>query len=169
MVLHSFILNPRNYLADCIRYGKMQLWASGMPWKAIDAAIDNDTFAYRPSDKARKAFEAATASPWDNLHEPPCVKLKCPRCKSQLDVPWTTCDNLTQLQGNLSDLEQGRGYTDAGFAVNCRCSCRIDHEYLRCAKFVRDVQKVVTQNVPLPGGYLSLSGMVKSPGSKLLS
>lgn len=40
MVWHSFMLNPRTYLEDCLRFGMMGLWKTGLPWKAVDAVID---------------------------------------------------------------------------------------------------------------------------------
>lgn len=79
MVLHSFILNPRNFLADCIRHGKMNLWTTGIPWQEVAAAIDNQSFAYEPGDNAKKLFESNTGRPWDNLHESPDYSLDCPR------------------------------------------------------------------------------------------
>ena len=160
MVLHSFMLNPRNYLSDCIRYGKMELWGTGMPWKAVDAAIDNESFAYRPGENAQKAFEAATGFPWDNLQESPYTTVRCPSCRTELNVPWTTCGSLTRTGSESYSLDRGYGYADSEFAIRCTCSRNVNHEYLRGTKFVRDVQKVVVENVPMPGGYLSLNGMV---------
>lgn len=40
MVWHSFMLNPRTYLEDCLRFGIMDIWKMGMPWKAVDAVIN---------------------------------------------------------------------------------------------------------------------------------
>ena len=158
MVLHSFMLNPRNYLSDCIRYGKMELWAAGMPWSAVNAVIDNETFAYRPGGLAQKAFEAATGAPWDNLHEPPHTSVKCQKCKTSVHVPWTTCEAPSRTQDPSKILEKGEGYADADFWIFCKCGLRISHDYLRSAKFVRDVQKVMVQSIPMPGGYLSTKG-----------
>lgn len=161
MVHHSFMLNPRNYLADCIRYGKTSLWSTGMPWKAVDAVIDNETFAYRPSENAQKAFEAATNSPWNNLDEPPCMVVRCPTCRTQLDVPWTTCDSadyFAEPSSRYMRSLEGQGYADAEFVKICACSSKINHELLRAEKFTRDVQKLMAANNPMPGGFLSLNG-----------
>lgn len=35
MVWHAYTLNPRHFFEDCLRAGKMDLWYTGLPWKAI--------------------------------------------------------------------------------------------------------------------------------------
>ena len=168
MVLHSFMLNPRNFLADCIRYGKMGIWSRGMPWSVINEVIDNDTFAYRPSDNAQKAFTAATGAPWDNLQESPYTVVKCDMCKTTLNINWTTCGDADLGISVAEILEKGQGYADAEFLVRCNCGLWINHDYLRSSKFVRDVQKVMVKGVPMPGGYLSTKGMLLRKQNKNL-
>ncbi len=90
MVWHSFMLNPRNYLEDCIRYGLKDLWATGMPWNAVNAAIDT-TFNYTVPEEARTNFSEATSHKWDNAEDSLTKDLYCPKCTQQLEVPWTTC------------------------------------------------------------------------------
>jgi hypothetical protein len=90
MVWHSFILNPRNYLEDCVRFGLQRLWATGMPWSAVNDAIDAN-FNYNIPELGRNDFIAKTGHNWSNAEDPLVKKLSCPRCvKGQLEIPWTT-------------------------------------------------------------------------------
>lgn len=90
MVWHAFMLNPRNYLEDCIRFGLKDLWATGMPWQVVNAAIDT-RFNYIVPGKAVESFTTATGHSWNNADDSLTKKLYCPRCTQQLDIPWTTC------------------------------------------------------------------------------
>lgn len=90
MVWHAFMLNPWSYLEDCIRFGLKDLWATGLPWKTINAVIDTN-FNYSPSAAAHKAFTESTRCGWDNTKDSLTKTLVCPRCSQKLDVPWTTC------------------------------------------------------------------------------
>jgi len=100
MVWHAFMLNPRNYLEDCLRFGLKDLWATGMPWAAVNDAIDT-AFNYNVPEAGQETFTRATGHCWlasqDSIHK----KLHCPRCTQQLDIPWTTCgksDKPTALE-----------------------------------------------------------------------
>lgn len=75
---------------DCIRYGHGSLWAAGMPWKLIDAAISND-FKYSVASDDKKAWTKTTGRNWDNTADPLDTKVKCPSCVTKIQVPWTTC------------------------------------------------------------------------------
>lgn len=90
MVWHAFMLNPRNYLEDCIRFGLKHLWATGMPWPAVNEAIDTD-FNYTVSKQGMEAFSGMTGLSWNNADDPIYKTLYCPRCSTQLNIPWTTC------------------------------------------------------------------------------
>ena len=83
MVWHSYMLNPRSFFEDCLRYSTMDFWATGMPWTAVDASIDNSTFEYTCSDEARQLFEVKTGMPWNPLEgidRLPTIGIMCPRC-----------------------------------------------------------------------------------------
>ena len=90
MVWHSFILNPRNYLEDCVRFGLKDLWATGMPWAAVNQAIDTG-FNYNVPQAGQDAFTKATGLSWFSSQDPMTKTLYCPRCTQRLDIPWTTC------------------------------------------------------------------------------
>lgn len=90
MVWHAFMLNPRNYLEDCIRFGLKHLWASGMPWPAVNEAIDT-SFKYTVPEEGKETFCNMTGLSWNNADDPMSKTLYCPRCTQKLDIPWTTC------------------------------------------------------------------------------
>jgi hypothetical protein len=89
MVWHAFMLNPRNYLEDCIRFGVPNLWATGMPWKVVNEAMDVN-FNYVVGDDAKVSFVNTTGYNWDNAEDSTLKKLNCPRCQQALEIPWTT-------------------------------------------------------------------------------
>lgn len=92
MVWHAFLLNPRNYLEDCIRFGLKDLWATGLPWQAVNAAIDT-SFNYDIPEEGKVEF-ATKARQWNNTDDPLEKTLRCPRCSNELQIPWTTCDQI---------------------------------------------------------------------------
>lgn len=89
MVWHAFMLNPRNYLEDCIRFGLNNVWSSGMPWAAVNAAIDVN-FNYIVPGSAQVSFIGTTGHNWDNAEDSMTRQLNCPRCSNVLEIPWTT-------------------------------------------------------------------------------
>ena len=66
MVWHAYQLNPRDFLEDCIRHGKMGFWRAGLPWSAIDACISNEMFEFEAPIEAVKNFVGATGLPWNS-------------------------------------------------------------------------------------------------------
>ena len=154
------MLNPRNFLADCIRYGKLAFWATGMPWHAINAAIDNSTFEYDPGEAARQRFVSKTGRSWNNLDEPPAPKTPCPRCRREVTVPWTSCDS-EQSWNTSCPGESGYGFTDSEFSVRClHCAFLISHDVLRTQMFRRDVGNLLLHDRPMPGTILALDGTI---------
>ena len=91
MVWHTFMLSPCGYLEDCIKFGLAELWAAGMPWRAVNEAIDNTNFIYDIPEKGRAAFTAKTGHKWDNSQDLMFKTLSCPTCSRVIVVPWTTC------------------------------------------------------------------------------
>jgi hypothetical protein len=89
MVWHAFILNPRNYLEDCVRFGLKDLWATGLPWPAVNEAIDTN-FNYNVPDDGKAAFVAATGYNWNNMEDSLTKTLNCPRCPQVNEIAWTT-------------------------------------------------------------------------------
>ena len=159
MVWHSFVLNPRNYLSDCLRHGKRDLWAAGVPWGLITACIDNETFTYCPGEAASVAFIAATGRPWSNTDEPP-LSIACPGCSRPNRVDWTTSTTKDEWS-LLKKGEGGFGYADTGFQMVCnRCGRLTGHNLLRAQAFARDVQRLSVGRTPMPGTILDVDGGV---------
>jgi Glycine-rich domain-containing protein-like len=158
MVLHSFMLNPRSFLEDCIRQNKMGLWHAGFPWAEVDACINSEAFTYIPQADSITSFEATASRAWGNLDEPPIRKTSCPDCGSSVECAWT--------QGNLGStienaFEGGQGFADKNFFVNCgSCRSGITHETLCLFKFRRDIERLQELELPLPGTILSLKGTI---------
>lgn len=167
------MLNPRNYLEDCARLGLKDLWATGIPWSAINAAIDRD-FNYNIPEAAKADFMRSTGYQWDNSDDSLTKVLNCPRCNALNEVPWTTCGgvNPTQFVLHLScsacDTNRirfiempGTGWGDRGFAHNCysnKCGREINHKLLRVHKFIRDTESLILNDWPLGGTILSMDG-----------
>ena len=91
MVWHALMLNPRDYLEDCARFGLKDLWATGMPWALINQAIDT-SFNYSVHGDAKADFAATTGHTWENVDDSPTKSLQCPMCPQIIEVPWTTID-----------------------------------------------------------------------------
>jgi hypothetical protein len=90
MVWHAFLLNPRNYLEDCVRFGLNNLWVTGLPWPAVNAALDT-SFNYTVPEEGKATFTAKTGHAWNNAEDSLNKTFHCPRCTQQLNIPWTTC------------------------------------------------------------------------------
>lgn len=158
MVWHTFMLNPRDYLADCIRYGKRGLWTNGFPWEAVNACIDNETFEYETSKEAREFFESSTKLPYDALKMPWQIEIDCPSCSRAVACAWTTCTSESSPPGSYSG-DDGRGFAEKSFRRMCDgCSFTISHEKLRAHKLYKDVQLLMTNGTPMPGTLLDHSG-----------
>ena len=171
MVCHAFILNPRNYFSDCLRFGKQNLWASGLPWEHIVASINNDDFTYSVSVEAMNRFTSLTGRPWDGLHEPE-LKLTCPFCKKTDSVPWTTSTSEKEWDASRKG-ECGYGFADPAFTMYCKhCRNTTNHEVLRAQSFVRDVQKLLLYRTPMPNTILDPEGravsMAEAPRHSLI-
>lgn len=158
MVLHSFMLNPRSFLEDCVRQNRMMLWHAGFPWLQVDACINPETLIYTPNMRSAANFEAGTSRSWDSLHDPPFKSVVCPGCGSSYSSPWTDTSFGTNVE---QAFESGRGFADLKFQVDCTyCRISITHETLRLIKFGRDVERLQKNGLPLAGTVLSVKGML---------
>ena len=177
MVWHAYMLNPRAYLEDCLRHGRMQLWHSGMPWRAAVDSINSETFAYEAGDGAAKNFTSLTGLPWDNLTDDQPKQLDCPACEFKVNVPYTNYHEVADYnlhQSNSFDdlslaiddaLSTGSGYCDREFRATCQsCGTHITHERLRANKFCRDVAMLLMDDVPMRGTLLGNEGIPKTFG-----
>ncbi|KAJ5908639.1 hypothetical protein N7495_001321 [Penicillium taxi] len=170
MVWHSHMLNPRNYLEDCIRYGRLSAWRTGFPFEEVNNHI-NDNLEYVVSQQTKDLFENKIKIKWDNLLDPSTKDLECPRCeKKWVQVEWTGGDVIGD---SLEDMFQhASGYADKSFKATCKdCKSEFGHGLLRVAKFRKDALEVLDENKPMPGSLLSINGMPENqpPGDKAKS
>lgn len=158
MVWHAYMLNPRDFLEDCIRLGKMSFWKTGLPWEVVNSCIDHRTFDYSPLPEAAANFNMQTGLQWDSNHDGPSKSLSCPQCQGQVIVPWQI--ENPQIGSLERPFEYCGGFGDKNFKAICNnCRVTITHEKLRVAKFRRDVLRLVTDCIPMPGTILTTNGM----------
>ncbi|KAL2867985.1 uncharacterized protein BJX67DRAFT_371673 [Aspergillus lucknowensis] len=157
MVWHAHMLNPRAFLEDCIRYGKMSFWSGGFPWRAVNECIDDRTLAYDTGKVAVRAFFTRTSLEWDNLEDMPTKTFQCPSCGHGNSTPWTSGKFTAPLDPTF---EYWRGFADKNFGTYCaRCHLSITHETLRVQKFRTDVSELLDGYIPMPGTLFNLWGV----------
>ena len=159
MVWHAYTLNPRDFLEDCMRSGKMPFWRAGLPLAAINACINNESFEFTASPQARNDFESKTGLAWDSLFDAPEHVLPCPQCRATVTCLWTDLTNDRPWNGNHPG-EHGSGFTDKNFVAKCpSCGLYVNHDVLRAQKFRKDVGQLMSHDTPMPGTILSIDGM----------
>ncbi|KAA8647342.1 uncharacterized protein ATNIH1004_006034 [Aspergillus tanneri] len=157
MVWHAHMLNPRAFLEDCIREGKMSFWAGGFPWQVINACINNQTFEYDAGPTAKLLFEGKTRFQWGNLQDSSKTSVNCPGCKKRVSVLWTD-GIVTGPVGKM--FEDWKGFADKSFKATCpMCDFQIDHERMRIEKFRRDVHNLMFKSLPIPGTFYNFHGV----------
>ncbi|KAI7216520.1 hypothetical protein KC333_g4776 [Hortaea werneckii] len=169
MVWHAYMLNPRAYLEDCLRNGRMRLWHTRFPWKAVDQCIARESFAYEPGHLAVSAWGVMTGDlSWSNF-ELGKKKICCPHCGVLNLCDWSTCGDC---EGDRSKLQSGRlaswidgilasgnGYCDQDFGFACTaCQRDIDHSRLAAGKFSSDLELLIKHRTPMQGTLLDLQG-----------
>ncbi|RSL98792.1 hypothetical protein CDV31_012423, partial [Fusarium ambrosium] len=157
MVFHAHLLNPTDFLEDCIRKGYRQFWQSGLPWTRVNATIDQ-SFNYTAPDSHKARWVAKTGRQWDNVDDSLVKSLSCPVCTTKLEIPWTTCG----LEENPKTLERpgliGSGYGDGKLEFRCsKCATLINKELLSVAKFCNDSKNLLVKHYPMPGTILKTS------------
>lgn len=157
MVWHAFMLNPRTYLEDCIRFTKHALWRTSFPWQAISASIDEETYDYIQDDPV--LFQKITGRQGDPLMDEELKKITCPKCTTAATVPWTMPPAASGQDALELYLSNDPGFTGSGFQVDCQnCGFTITHEKLRVGKFIDDASSVLIDQRPLSGTILSRYG-----------
>ncbi|EKG13038.1 hypothetical protein MPH_09858 [Macrophomina phaseolina MS6] len=159
MVWHSHTLNPRIFFEDCLRYGAMDFWATGLPWASINACIDNTTFEYDVDGLVKAAWISSSGLSWDNLDDPPERRLRCPCCTQAtfLSVPWSRNAGFRCSSG--ASFVPGDGYADRDFAEQCpNCKRTITCDMLQVHRFRQDISRLLMEDVPLGGTILDHQG-----------
>ncbi|KAH8680044.1 hypothetical protein BGZ60DRAFT_428328 [Tricladium varicosporioides] len=155
MVWHAFMLNPRNYLEDCVRFGIANVWTTGLPWPAVNAAIDT-SFNYNVPDLAKVTFAEKTGHNWSNVEDSLNKSIPCPRCSQQLEIPWTTVGMSEKPSPKELEELSGTGYGDRDFAFMChKCGEEVNHDLIRVAKFRKDTENLIMKDWPLKGTIIN--------------
>ncbi|KAM5355078.1 hypothetical protein ACJ41O_001724 [Fusarium nematophilum] len=157
MVFHAHLLNPYNFLEDCLRKGYRRFWQSGFPWHLVNAAIDA-SFNYNVSDDDKARWISQTGRSWDNVDHSLVKSLNCPVCSEPLEIPWTTCglDEKPKTWDRPGLI--GSGYGDGKLEFQCvKCATHITKELLSVAKFCRDSRNLLVKSYPMPGTILEPS------------
>jgi Glycine-rich domain-containing protein-like len=161
MVWHSLMLNPRCFLEDCYRYGRMDFYATPFPWAAIDSGIDSVTFEFKATDQAVANFTQITALEWDNLIESELISMSCTFCNRVFICPWTSG---SQWDTTKNEIIPGTGFADGQFLIKCpHCDKSISHDVLRERKFREDVRLLMEKDRPMAGTVLSQKGQPGAP------
>lgn len=163
MVWHAFMLNPRTYLEDCIRFTTHKLWRTTFPWQHIYDSIDNESFEYTQEDTV--TWERATRHFWDPLQDEGLKRVDCPKCGKVSRVPWTNPPASSTYEALEAYLTNDTGFAGSAFQHSCMgCGFLITHEKLRVAKFCNDAHNVMKVEIPLAGTILNIWG---EPGGEL--
>ncbi|KAL4911811.1 hypothetical protein BDW62DRAFT_42329 [Aspergillus aurantiobrunneus] len=157
MVWHAHMLNPRSFLEDCIRNGKISFWSTGFPWEAINACIDDQTLVYDAGSNAATVFTWKTNLQWNNLQDMPSKTLACPSCGHENSAPWTDGRLTLPLDQTF---ENWTGFTDKNFRIYCvKCKLGITHDTLRVQKFRADAEELLDNHFPMPGTLFNVWGI----------
>ena len=157
MVWHAYMLNPRVYLEDSIRYTKQTLWRTSFPWELIYRSIDNATFDL--SKEGAVHFHQTTQRQWDPLQDNSLKEINCPKCTTLNKVPWTRPPAKTTPEALEIYLINDTGYAGPAFEHSCSsCVFNITHEKLRVGKFCDDAHNVLDAERPLAGTILNMWG-----------
>ncbi|KAL6406762.1 hypothetical protein AUP68_09567 [Ilyonectria robusta] len=161
LVWHAHMLNPRNFLEDCLRHGYGSFWSAGMPWALLNRSIDPQ-FQYCVADGCKDAWKIRTGRDWVNEVGPATKQIQCPACSAKNEIPWTTCGQGQDAKGGRPGLV-GTGYGDGKLSWICNnCKMSIDHEVLRFTNFRNDVKNLVKNDYPMPGTIIDAeNGLVK--------
>ncbi|KXJ96152.1 hypothetical protein Micbo1qcDRAFT_231256 [Microdochium bolleyi] len=156
LVWHAHMLNPRNFLEDCIRSGLGGLWAAGLPWEVLNPCIDDTTFKYTTTSEGEARWATSTGRAWDSTEDHIEKTIKCPKCSASNSIPWTTCGRPeSEKRESFMDL-QGRGFGDGDLCWPCEgCSTPITSDLLEVESFVDDFRQLLLKGQPMPGTILN--------------
>uniref|UniRef100_A0A060T7E2 ARAD1C21032p n=1 Tax=Blastobotrys adeninivorans TaxID=409370 RepID=A0A060T7E2_BLAAD len=173
MIWHAYMLNPRTYLEDCMRFGLGSVWAAEMPWADLNWAIQVDSsekglwYRYDPGEGARKKFEMSAQIPWDpNSTENPIKDVKCYSCGTINACPWLSL----RIETDGGVVVNTDSFSTSDMTYTCRgCGSLFTHDKLRLYQFVHDLGLFLTQGVPMPGTTLDVeTNMPTSPKDHLM-
>ena len=156
MVWHAYQLNPRNFLEDCLRFGKIRLWHTGLPWGVINSCIQANEYKFVVPESTKQQFERIVGEPWENEDMPDTLQIPCPACQASNRVPWSLINNaITTFVSVVLDT----GFVSKDFTAQCSgCNSMITHEKLHKARTRRDIIEAYKNGAPMAGTVLTLNG-----------
>jgi hypothetical protein len=155
MVLHSYMLNPRDFLQDCLRRGSLSLWKAGFPWAVVEENVDAVTFSYTAPPAAVTVFETACGIKWD-LVASEVAEVRCPFCSVAQSVPWV------ELYSGENDHSE-KGNTKMPFRAPCSaCGQTMSQATLILARLRKDLLALKDDGTPVPGTLLARNGRALS-------
>ncbi|ETN37885.1 uncharacterized protein HMPREF1541_07508 [Cyphellophora europaea CBS 101466] len=163
MVLHSHMLNPRDFLQDCLRYRLLSLWKAGFPWDYIGFNVDPDTFKYKPPQACLDRYQECFSAKWDNVEEGSPATVICPNCAMSIEIPWTDL-----YAGGSARREKGNMHLS--FNMSCAC-CRqsITQQELVMARFREDLLDLRKLSDVMPGTLLTGNGLIPTSYAENIS
>lgn len=108
MVLHSFMLNPRTFLRECLKYNMTPLWRAGFPWELINQYIDESTYQYNAPESSRRNWESTTKLKWNNN-----APTQTSTFKSQPSIFPFSLSEAVIRQGAFIDVMQSTSWLDS--------------------------------------------------------
>lgn len=161
MVWHAFQLNPRNFLEDCLRFGKLRLWRTGLPWNVINSCIKGNDLELIVPETTKKRFEGIIGEPWEMEDMPDTLEIPCAGCMKGNRVQWTRMNSavVTHISGVLDT-----GFASQHFQATCEyCNMEITHKKLQEGIIRRGIVAAHTTSRPMPGTVLDLNGQSYRP------
>ena len=155
MVLHSYMLSPRDFLEDSLRDRRMALRNAGFPWQYAEAYLTQDDGRYAVHEDDIRAYERATEDSWvmDDKSSTPLI---CPGCDNSIEITWREL-----YQGDIEQIEKGN--TRMPFETVCKdCQAPITQTTLCLHKLSEDLRLLRDEAKPLAGTLLDASGRMTS-------
>lgn len=152
LVLHSHMLNPRDFLQDCVRHRLLSVWEARFPWEWVERYLDTDKFLYELPKQVIDSFGGLCTGKQDGGDD--CAaSIKCPGCSLSTSVPWI------ELYSGYNDQSE-KGNIHVPFQVQCSaCGQSILPETLALAQLRDDLKELQDNCVPLPGTVLTKDGI----------
>jgi hypothetical protein len=154
MVLHSYMLNPHDFLQDCLRMGRISLWKPGFPFHLISKFLNQTTLLYEPPDSVRQKFEKRSSTIWSYTEPYETTKILCPGCPETISVAWKAL-----YPKNASEMQKGSIFLPVD--SDCpKCQCRITQDSVSKARLRKDLGILQKEGIVMPGTLLSKHGLI---------
>jgi Glycine-rich domain-containing protein-like len=156
MILHSYMLNPHNFLQDCLRLGRVSLWKSGFPFHLISKCLSQTTLLYELAESARQEFEKRTSVTWSYTEPDDTTNISCPGCCNTYSIAWTEL-----YPANPSEMQKGNIFLP--FRMDCPgCDCRITQDSVSKSRLKYDLELLEKESIVMPGILLSNNGLIST-------